>query len=72
MAIVTVSYEMGAGGSEIGHAVAERLGYRFVDQELISEAARRYGVLEEKLNERDETRPSLLSGSIPRPASSRP
>jgi len=60
MAIVTVSHEMGAGGSEIGHAVAERLGYRYVDQELISEAARRYGVLEEKLNERDETRPSLF------------
>lgn len=60
MSIVTVSHEMGAGGSEIGHAVAERLGYRFVDQELISEAARRYGVLEEKLTQLDETRPSLF------------
>ena len=60
MSIITISHEMGAGGSEIGHAVAERIGYRYVDQELISEASRRYGILEEKLTQLDETRPSLF------------
>ena len=50
MAIVTISCEMGSGGVEIGRAVAERLGYRFVDTELITEAAHRYGLLEEKLS----------------------
>ena len=49
MAILTISHEMGAGGPEIGMAVAQRLGYRYVDQELISDAAQRYGLLEEKL-----------------------
>src|ERR1700758_2215656 len=60
MAIVTISHEMGAGGPEIGAALAQRLGYRCVDQELISEAAHRYGLLEEKLSSLDESKPSLF------------
>jgi cytidylate kinase len=60
MAIVTISHEMGAGGPEIGSALGQRLGYRYVDQELISEAARRYGLLEDKLTHLDETKPSLF------------
>jgi cytidylate kinase len=60
MAIITISHEMGAGGPEIGIALGQRLGYRYVDQELISEAARRYGLLEEKLSHLDETKPSLF------------
>ena len=35
MAIVTISHQMGAGGPEVGTAVAQRLGYRYVDQELL-------------------------------------
>ena len=60
MSIVTISHEMGAGGPEIGQQVAERLGYRYVDQELISDAAHRYGLLEEKLSHLDESKPSLF------------
>ena len=48
--IITISHQMGTGGPEIGMALAKRLGYRYVDQELISDAARRYGLLEEKLS----------------------
>ena len=60
MSIVTISHEMGAGGPEIGQQVAERLGYKYVDHELISDTARRYGLLEEKLEHLDETKPSLF------------
>ncbi|MBI4607547.1 MAG: cytidylate kinase family protein [Candidatus Rokubacteria bacterium] len=60
MGIVTFSHEMGAGGPEIGTALAQRLGYRYVDQELISDAARRYGLLEDKLSHLDEAKPSLF------------
>ncbi len=60
MAIVTISHEMGSGGPEMGIALAQRLGYRYVDQELISEAARRYGLVEEKLSHLDEAKPSLF------------
>jgi cytidylate kinase len=60
MAIVTISHQMGAGGPEIGRAVAQRLGYRYVDQELLQDAVRRYGVLEEKLSHLDEGKPTLF------------
>jgi cytidylate kinase len=60
MSIITLSHEMGAGGPEIGQQVAERLGYKYVDHELISETAHRYGLVEEKLEHLDETKPSLF------------
>jgi cytidylate kinase len=60
MAIVTISHEIGAGGPEIGQLLAERLGSRYVDHELISNAATRYGLLEEKLSHLDESKPSLF------------
>jgi cytidylate kinase len=60
MAIITISHQLGAGGPEIGMVVAQRLGYRYVDQELIQDAVRRYGVLEEKLSHLDESKPSLF------------
>jgi cytidylate kinase len=60
MAIVTISHQMGTGGPEIGMALAKRLGYRYVDQELISDAARRYGLAEERLSHLDESKPSLF------------
>ncbi len=60
MAIITISHEMGAGGPEIGQQVADRLGYKYVDHELISETAHRYGLLEEKLEHLDETKPSIF------------
>jgi cytidylate kinase len=60
MPIVTFSHEIGAGGPEIGQKLAERLGLHYVDQELISEAALRYGLQEEKLSSLDESKPSLL------------
>src|SRR5690242_21063559 len=60
MAIVTISHEIGAGGPEIGQQLADRLGYRYVDHELISNAATRYGLLEEKLSHLDESKPSLF------------
>lgn len=58
--IVTISHQMGAGGPEIGMAAAKRIGYRYVDQDLISDAARRYGLAEEKLSHLDESKPSLF------------
>ena len=60
MGIVTISHEMGAGGSVIGAALAERLEYRYVDQDMISRAARRYGCLEARLTQFDETRPTFF------------
>jgi cytidylate kinase len=60
MAIITLSHQMGAGGAEIGMAVAQRLGYRYVDQELLQDAVHRYGLVEEKLSHLDESKPTLF------------
>ena len=60
MPVVTIAHETGAGGAEIGKALADRLGYRYVDREMISEAALHYGVVEDKLTQLDETKPSLF------------
>ncbi len=60
MAIITISPQMGSGGPEIGMAIAQRLGYRYVDQELIADAVRRYGLAEEKASHLDESKPTLF------------
>lgn len=60
MAIVTIAHETGSGGPEIGIELAKRLGWRYVDRDMLSEAALRYGVGEDKLNELDEKKPSLF------------
>ncbi|HVM96393.1 MAG TPA: cytidylate kinase-like family protein [Candidatus Acidoferrales bacterium] len=37
--VVCISRTLAAGGEDIGHAVAQRLGYRYVDEEIIFKAA---------------------------------
>ena len=60
MAIIVVSHQMGAGGPEVGMALAKRLGYRYVDQDLLLDAVRRYGLAEEKLSHLDESKPTIF------------
>ena len=42
--VVAISREAGAEGNRIGALVAERLGYRFVDEQIITTAAEKQGV----------------------------
>lgn len=42
MSIVTVSRELGSDGDIIARGVAERLGYRYVDQEALAAESRKY------------------------------
>lgn len=41
---VAISREHGAGGERVGALVAERLGFRYVDDEIVAEAAARGGI----------------------------
>ncbi|MFQ5945172.1 MAG: AAA family ATPase [Anaerolineae bacterium] len=50
MPVMTVSRQMGSGGSEIAQ-VAETLGFRFIDREIIHHAAREAGVPKVALQE---------------------
>lgn len=42
--IVTISHATGAVGDSIGRSVAERLGFRYVDEEIIETAAKNHGL----------------------------
>lgn len=42
--VVTVSHATGAGGSAVAHAVAARLGFRYIDEDIIAVAAHKEGV----------------------------
>ena len=43
MSIVAISETAGSLGNEIGRRLAERLGYRFADREIIAKASERFG-----------------------------
>lgn len=59
MATITISRDTFSGGQSLAECVAERLGYRCLSRELLLEAARQYGVLEERLSEALTRRPEL-------------
>ena len=45
MPVVTISREVGSGGTEIGQRVADTLGYRYADKQLIADVLKEYGFL---------------------------
>src|SRR4029453_489188 len=60
MAVVTISHQMGAGGPEIGMKLGQKLGYRYVDQELVLDGAPPHGAPEDKPSPLDEWKPPLF------------
>ncbi len=60
--VVTIGRQFGSGGRVIGKKLAERLGIKFYDKELLAEAARRSGVGLEFFEKHDERQPSMFSG----------
>lgn len=59
MAIITVSRQMGTGAYQIATEVAKKLKYTFVDGELLSSCAPKYGLALEMLHVIDEKPPSF-------------
>ncbi|OPY66845.1 MAG: cytidylate kinase [Syntrophorhabdus sp. PtaU1.Bin050] len=60
MAIVTISREFGSGGREVGHAIADAMGYEYIDRKRILEDMRKEGkIWEEKAKHFDENYPNL-------------
>lgn len=60
MTIIAMTKEMGSLGTYIGMEVAKRLGYAFVRQDIIQEAAREFEVSEEALVRAVEERPGFF------------
>lgn len=70
--LITVSREYGAGGSTVARAVAERLGWRLVDNELVEEIGRRAGMTTAEAQERVERGPNFVERLIRALAASNP
>ncbi|WP_322795295.1 cytidylate kinase-like family protein [Tepidiforma sp.] len=58
--VVSVSRQVGTAGEEVAQAVARRLGFRYVDYQVIQQAAAEAGVSPETVSEAEHT-PSLLT-----------
>ena len=60
MAVVTVSRQYGAGGSEVARRVAERLGWTVIDNEFVGRVAAMAGLPAESVAAQEERVPSLM------------
>jgi len=61
MRAVTVSREYGSGGGEVAARLAQRLGWRLVDHEVIAQVARELAIPETEVEARDENVESRIS-----------
>lgn len=57
--LISISREYGSGGRYIGRIIAERLGLRFYDKELIVKLAEKTGLSEEYIEDNEEKRKAL-------------
>ena len=51
---ITISRQMGSGGSYVGQLIAKRLGLKYIDREVLHLAAREFGCDEETIAARSE------------------
>ena len=58
--VVCISRALGAGGEEVGRLVADRLGFLYIDEEIISRAAAKAGIDAQTVAD-EERRRSLIS-----------
>jgi cytidylate kinase len=58
--VITVARQVGAAGDEIAQAIAERMRFRYIDYQVIQEAAREAGVSPETVSEAEHV-PSLMT-----------
>ena len=58
--VICISHATGAGGTELGHLVAEKLGFRLIDEEIVTRAAENQDVNVDDLAD-VERRKSLLT-----------
>ncbi len=57
--VITISREYGSGGRYVGRLIADKLGIKFYDKDLIVKLAERTGLTEEYIENNEEQRDSL-------------
>jgi cytidylate kinase len=60
VAVITITRQYGAGGSEVARLVAERLGWHLIDNEFVDAVAQRSGIEPDEVAAREERAPSLI------------
>lgn len=58
--VITIARQVGTAGEEVARSVAVRLGFRYIDYQVIQDAAREAGVSPETVSEAEHT-PSLIT-----------
>ena len=61
---ITLSRQMGSGGSYIGYIVARELGFKFIDREVLRQAADHLGTEVSQLEHQDERSSGLIEKLI--------
>src|SRR6266566_7153533 len=61
--VVCISHAAGAGGEEVGRLVAERLGFLYVDEEIVARAAAKGGIDAAEVAD-EERRKSLVARAL--------
>lgn len=59
--VISIGRQLGSGGADMGKAIAEHLGFRYIDKEILIKAAKELDVPEENLEYVDEKSASVLS-----------
>ena len=59
--IIAISRQLGAGGSITGKAIAEKLGFRYMDNELLAAAAEEFGTTPEDMKMLEESMAPIWS-----------
>lgn len=62
--VITVGRQFGSGGRELGRKIADLLGIKYYDKELLSHAASDAGLSQEFVEDNDERFPRFISSSI--------
>lgn len=63
--IICIARQFGSGGRDIGLALAKKLDIPFYDKELLQQAAKKSGILQELFEKNDEKPVSGLAGLMP-------
>lgn len=64
MAVITIEYQMGCGGRAIGQMLAQRLGFGYVDREIVQGVAQQLQIGEAAAEEHDERVAGVLGRAL--------
>jgi CMP/dCMP kinase len=62
--VITISRQMGSGGTYTGYLLAKELGFKYVDREILRQAAQRLGTDESWLERYDERSSGLITNIL--------